>query len=211
MKFVWQWWLHPTVSLNKKSNSPMIYVFEMKAVLFIWYIFWPAWPVNKLAVKPRAINAFYPLYTLYKTLLHSFITATLQRIQLDTSHTLHTQTVVVVVYQFKGGTYIFMNLTEGNLFIYGFTTDSQSFASLFQIYCVLIVDADKCYVFKLVVMCKLLVRCNVTAPLAVVIWFSPNHSSDSLISQSASQWARVCVYMSSTTTSNLKTNVHSGF
>ncbi len=38
-------------------------------------------------------------------------------------------------------------------------------------------------------MCKLLVRCNETTPLAVVIWFRPIHISDSLISQSVSQWA----------------------
>ncbi len=137
-----------------------------------------------------------------------------QRIQF-THLTHHTQTVVVV-YQFKGGSCIFMNLVEGNFVYIDFyhgQTEFYSFSSLFQFYCGWIVNVEKCYIFKLVVKCKLLLCCNETTPLAVVIWFRPIHISDSLISQSVSErWARACIYTSSATTaSNRKTNVHSGF
>ncbi len=157
---------------------------------------WPAWPVNKLAVKLEQVMHFTLLYIYIMHLADAFIqndlkciqaihflsvcvlsgnrthnfcaanamlypwaTGTLcfiqnftaffhhrnktQRIQF-THLTHHTQTVVVV-YQFKGGSCIFMNLVEGNFVYIDFYHGQTEFCRLFlaiSVYCGWIVTVE---------------------------------------------------------------------
>ncbi len=151
----------------------------MKAVLFKVHL-WPAWPVNKLAVKleqvmhftllyiyiyafsrrfyPKRLKVHFRLYFFCQyvcslgigptnfcaanAMLYHWATRTLCFIQNFTAffhhretHLTHNTQTVVVVYQFKGGSCIFMNLVEGNFVYIDFyhgQTEFYSFPSLFQ-------------------------------------------------------------------------------